>query len=101
MGGYKRKLRQKIPFKAISIDENKEQIVVKGERLDIKDASIKYWESYLYSYLEVTFNNKIYLTKGLKSVWEHLWISTYDSLEKREDNKIYNLYCSMSDLKKF
>ena len=89
----------KINIKDIEFNQSRNQIIIKGERLDINNLDIKYSESRFFSYLELIIGNRIYLIKGLKSIWEHLNISTYDSFEKREDNNIYDLYMYISYLK--
>jgi len=99
MVGEIRTQRQKILFKSITVDENKQLIFIKSKRYYINDAAIKYLESRLFSYLEITINDKTYFIKGLKSIWEHLNISTYDILEKSEDNKVFNLFCYLDYLK--
>ncbi len=88
-----------IPLKAISIDDSNFQVKIKNERYDLEDVIFNYSESRLFSYLEIRVKDKCFKTRGLKSIWEHLNLSTYDVIEKREDNKVYNLYCYLNYLK--
>jgi hypothetical protein len=90
---------QMIPIKAISFDDSNFQVNIKNERYDLKDLIFNYSESKLFSYLEIRVKDKCFQTRALKSIWEHLNLSTYDVIEKREDNKVYNLYCYLIDLK--
>ncbi len=55
----------------------------------INDLSISYKESVFSSFLIFTTSNMTYVVKGYKSIWELLPISTYDHIEKCEDNKVY------------
>jgi hypothetical protein len=88
-----------IPLKAISIDYSNLQVLIENERYDLGSVIFNYSESKLFSYLEIRVKDKCFQTRGLKSIWEHLNLSTYDVIEKREDNKIYNLYRRLKDLK--
>lgn len=88
-----------ISLKSITLDHDKRQISIKDKRVDIDSVVAKYEESRLFSYLEIATENDIFLVRGFKSIWECLRISTYDVLEKREDNKVYNLYCQINDSK--
>lgn len=88
---------QKVTLKEISFDNINYQIEIKSTTYKIRDIRLKYSESFLFSYLIIEINEHKYLLRGLKSVWEHLNISTYDWSEKREDNKVFNLYCQLSD----
>lgn len=90
---------QNIKRKDIAFDQSRQLILIKGERYEISKVFTKYRESKFFSSLELMVENKIYLVKGLKSIWEHLNISTYDSYEKREDNKVYDLYKRINYLK--
>jgi hypothetical protein len=90
---------RKIQRKEIVFDQSSHFIIIKGERFDISKVFTRYQESKFFSYLEIIIENRIYLVKGLKSIWEHLKISTYDSYEKREDNKVYDLYKQINYLK--
>lgn len=67
--------------------------------LNIKDFSFEYKESKIFSYLIIENNNIKYKIKKIKSIWEYLKISTYDLLEKIEDNKLFFLFDRIKDLK--
>ncbi len=90
----------KISLKDISVDATRLKITFQNESYDISNITVTYRESKLRSFLNIKVDKKIYLITGLKSIWEHLNISTYDVLEKREDNKVYNLYRYLVDVKK-
>jgi len=90
---------QIIPLKAISIDYSHLQVILRNEMYGLENVIFNYRESTFFSYLEIRVKDKYYQTRGLKSIWEHLNLSTYDVIEKREDNKVYNLFCQLSDLK--
>ena len=86
-------------FKTVAINDDKLKVLIDKEWVDLKDLNVRYMESKFYSYLKLrTFEGK-YIIKGLKLIWEIFRISTYDVIEKREDNRIYNLYCRIRDLK--
>ena len=86
-------------FKTVAINDDKLKVLIDREWVDLKDLNVRYKESKLYSYLELSTAEDEYLMKGLKSIWELFRISTYDVIEKREDNRIFNLYCKIKDLK--
>jgi hypothetical protein len=87
-----------ISLKSISVDEKSSQIIIENKTFDLKEVDVKYSESKLFSYLEINADAEKFIIKGLKSVWEHLRLSTYDVIEKREDNKVYNFYCYFKDI---
>ena len=87
-----------ILLKSISVDEKSSQIIIEDKRFELYEVDVKYRESKFFSYVEIKADSETFLIKGLKSVWEHLRLSTYDVIEKREDNKIYNFYCYIKDL---
>lgn len=91
---------KKISLKRITIDYDHHQISIFNDRYDIESVMVKYSESSLFSYLEIKVQEKSYLIRGLKSIWEHLNLSTYDGMEKSEDNKVYDLFQNLSYLKK-
>jgi hypothetical protein len=91
---------KRISINEISVDEQSQQISIKDERFHLDDIITKYSESRLFSYLEIKAKDNWYLIKGLKSIWEQLNLSTYDSYEKSEDNKVYDLYWTLNYLKR-
>ena len=90
---------KKISLNSISVDEKNSQIIIGNERFDLNKINATYRESKLFSYLEINTYVQTFLIKGFKSIWEHIRLSTYDVIEKREDNKVYNLYCYFNDLR--
>ncbi len=63
------------------------------------DIKALYRESKFYSFLRIESRDETFIVKGLRSFWELLSISTYDWSDKRDDNKIFDLYCRINDLK--
>lgn len=86
-----------ISINKVFLEESTLQIIVDGERFEIDEVCINYRESKLFSFLEIETPVEGYIVKGVKSIWEFLLIFTYDVMEKREDNKIYDLYCCIGD----
>jgi hypothetical protein len=86
-------------IKAVLVDSRHRVIQIGKEIFPIEDILMKYQESKLFSYLQIECRGKTFLVRGWKSIWEHLNISTYDVLEKREDNKVFDLYCHVRHLK--
>jgi hypothetical protein len=83
------------------VDEKNSQIIIENERYDLDKIKVIYRESKLYSYLEIKTDDQTFIIKSFKSIWEHIRLSTYDVIEKREDNKVYNFYCYLNDLGNF
>lgn len=59
--------------------------------ININDYFFTYNESKAFSYLFIV-NGEKHLLKKRKSIWELLNLSTYDEMEKIEDNNLYYLY---------
>ena len=68
-------------------------------QVQVKDCSFSYYESKLFSYLVIR-NCSLYTLRKRKSIWELLQISTYDALEKIEDNDLFYLYDLIARYKK-
>jgi len=89
----------KVSVNSVLVDNHQLTITIGNDTFNASQVDVKYRESKLSSQLEIIANGNLFQVKGLKSIWEHFRISTYDVLEKREDNKIYDLYCRIKDLK--
>jgi len=88
-----------LSFNSVKINIDNLEVLIDLKQFKLSELDVRYKESKFYSYLELIVPEGKYLIKGLKSIWEMFRISTYDVLEKREDNKVYNLYCRIKDLK--
>lgn len=74
-------------------------LIIGNNSFQVNNVNALYRENKFFSFLKIEANNEIYLIKGLRSLWELIPISTYDWSEKRDDNKIFDLYCRINDLK--
>lgn len=63
-----------------------------------EDVKFEYFESRIFSFLKIKIDEKEYLIKKVRSIWEMLDISTYDHIEKREDNTLFDTYCKLKEL---
>ncbi len=70
----------------------------KAIQLDINDYEVEYKEKGVFSYLEIRSNKSHFKIKNLKSIWEFLNISTYDYLDKKDDNKLFYMFEYIKDL---
>ncbi len=68
-------------------------------RINIKDYSFEYKESYFLCYLIIKNSEQKIKIKKMKSLWEFLNISTYDYLDKIDDNKLFFLFNKIKDIK--
>jgi hypothetical protein len=64
----------------------------KSFKVDVNDCSFQYKESKFFSHLVINDGKVGIRLKRRKSIWELLNLSTYDELEKIEDNKLYYLH---------
>ncbi len=80
--------------KYLLFPKEKEYLILKSKSfaLDVNDYDFNYKESKIYGYLHISNNKNEYEIKKLKSIWELFNLSTYDYLEKVEDNHLYYLF---------
>jgi hypothetical protein len=84
-------------IKILTID-GKNFLEIEDKKHPIDEVQISYTEKALFAKLSIKIGEEILQTRKLKSFWEHLRISTYDIMEKREDNEVFNIYCAIKDL---
>lgn len=61
-------------------------------KLNLRNYIVSYKESRFHSFVSIYNDKDKFLIKNRKSIWELLNISTYDKLEKIEDNSLYYLF---------
>jgi hypothetical protein len=81
-----------ISVNSVSLENDGNQVVIENERVEINQIKLTYRETRFFSYLTIVTPNQVYRLKGLKSLWEHLNISTYDISDKCDDNTVFHLY---------
>lgn len=68
-------------------------------RIDVNKSSFRYHESKLFGYL-IIGNGRESILRKRKSIWDLLRLSTYDALEKIEDNDLFYLFDLIARYKK-
>ena len=81
-----------LKLKNIKVLRDRGEISIANLRYRIEDVTVQYSETFLWSFLELHFKDESFTVKGLKSIWEIWQPSTYDWMDKREDNPIFDLY---------
>lgn len=67
--------------------------------IDVERFSFEYRESAVFSYIIIENGSETFEIRQFKSIWEILKISTYDYLDKIDDNKLFFLFDKIKDLK--
>lgn len=75
------------------------KIRIKNRVFRINELTGNYSEGRFRSKVVLCTEHECFIVKKLRSIWEFLPISTYDHLEKREDNKLYDLFYEIKYLK--
>jgi len=63
----------------------------------LEPTQVNYCESRLFCTLCIIENSNITKIKCRKSIWEIINISTYDYLDKIDDNELFHFYCLLKE----